>query len=470
MSGRVAQLPRLLHGWADDVLSPWRLLPPLNYLLTPLINARGENHEDLDLLVSRLRARNVLHPFTFFPEGFEAVGGADASVLPLIRAAARAAAGGGVGGVGGACAGSPAVALSPSPSGRAYAHVAEGSFPAPEDTVGLLPPESRVARFQLVTPLAWGAGRPVAVLLPGTGEQGFTRRRHFLAYPLAQKGVGSVILEGPFYGSRRPPNMVASKLRALCDLPLLGFSTMLEARALVAWLRARTPAEAAGLPAALPRGARARPVAAGGGGGGGGHLAVVLAGTSMGGLHAAMAASLVPRAWGAVGVTSWLGPPSGVGVFTSGSLSTAVDWAALSAGAGAPHLDAAIGAMECLARPGAFVSALPAPAAARALEAHWPRVPPAALARGVAQAARLLRITDLADFPPPAAPHLAEFITAAKDLYCPPEDAHWEAVQGGWVGCTMRRLPKGHVTGSLSLEEYVESIVQLAARVHEEAR
>lgn len=415
-----------------DVLSPWRVLPPLAQTLAPLLETRPESHVLLDHVVSRLRARNVLHPFTFFSEGFEAAGGAPAGALPRIRHAAALALE--------APFAPPAsgVALTPSPHGRSFAHVAEGAFAAPAETRELLPPAARTARFELVTPSRWAAGgaRPVAVLLPGTGEQGFTRRRHWVSYPLAERGVASVILEGPFYGTRRPPAQAASKVRGLCDLPLLGLSTMLEARALVAWLRAR------------------------------GHGAVVLAGGSMGGLHAAMTACLLPCA---VGVASWLGPPSGVGVFTSGSLASAVNWRALAAGADKPRVEEAVAHMERLLPVGCFQSALPPPGAARALEVHWPDVPPDALARAVALAARLLRITDLGAFPPPAAPHLAVFVHAAMDQYVPHDEAHWAFLRRAWAGAVVRRLDKGHVTGSLALDEYVALIAQLARRVGEEA-
>ena len=107
----------------------------------------------------------------------------------------------------------------------------------------MLPIESHVARFQLIEPLCWRenytgllskagskakpalsleetelqremcAVRPIAIVLAGTGEQGFSRRRQLLSYPLAKLGVASLVLESPYYGSRRPAGQVASKLR-----------------------------------------------------------------------------------------------------------------------------------------------------------------------------------------------------------------------------------------------------------------
>lgn len=192
------------------------------------------------------------------------------------------------------------VTLQPSEHGRSFANVLEGSFDTPAHCREALPPASLRSRFQLITPTSWskrkstadasldssrppastatarmqqdaqpdgGGGsnpstaapyspnnassnrsekgvsdemsehRPVVILLPGTGEQGFRRRRHCVSYPLARLGIGSLILEGPYYGSRRPPEQRGSKLATLTDLPLLGWVTIQEARSLVKWLR-----------------------------------------------------------------------------------------------------------------------------------------------------------------------------------------------------------------------------------------
>jgi len=67
---------------------------------------------------------------------------------------------------------------------------------------------------------------PQCVLyLPGTGDHGFTLRRN-LAHGLLKRGVAAVILEGPFYGRRRPPLQPGAKLRHVTDLLLLGRTTI----------------------------------------------------------------------------------------------------------------------------------------------------------------------------------------------------------------------------------------------------
>lgn len=168
-----------------------------------------------------------------------------------------------------------------------------------------LPPESRRTFAQVVIPGADVAETssltagdvleslsrlPVAIILAGTGEHGFVRRRHYFGYNLAKQGVASIILESPYYGKRKPKQQRASKLRHVSDLPSLGRATIDEALHLVRWLNSQ-PME------------RSAPI--------------ILCGNSMGGLHSALAATLSAFR---VGVLSWLGPISAADVFTRVSL------------------------------------------------------------------------------------------------------------------------------------------------------
>lgn len=213
----------------------------------------------------------------------------------------------------------------------------EGKFASPQEDTELLPTESRTAYFQLVTPRQWheekvtptlkevegrrmssqilsslkdGADRRLVVILPGTGEHRYTRRLCCLALPLAQQGVASIILEGPFYGKRKPRKQRGSKLRHVSDLPVLGRATVEEAISLLSWSK-----EVLNVPL------------------------LCVAGGSMGGLHAAMTGAYTPFP---IAVTSWLGPPSAVPVFTKGLLSTSCDWHKLSLDAQKQRLDEAL--------------------------------------------------------------------------------------------------------------------------------
>lgn len=109
-----------------------------------------------------------------------------------------------------------------------------GSFESP--SAGL-PPESRTARFELLLPRG-REGAPVCVYLAATGEEDGSRRRR-LALPLVREGIGALLLENPFYGTRRPARQSGSDLRSVADQFAMNRATIEEARALLGWLRAR---------------------------------------------------------------------------------------------------------------------------------------------------------------------------------------------------------------------------------------
>eukprot|EP00117_Sycon_ciliatum_P040493 scpid101371/ scgid0895/ Uncharacterized protein C4orf29 homolog len=66
---------------------------------------------------------------------------------------------------------------------------------------GILPKESENCHFELITPKQWPSSsrQPVCIHLAGTGDHGTLWRRQQLAYPLLKKGIGSIIVENPFY-------------------------------------------------------------------------------------------------------------------------------------------------------------------------------------------------------------------------------------------------------------------------------
>lgn len=169
----------------------------------------------------------------------------------------------------------------------------------------ILPQECLKARFLLVSPKSnqsagtlptRGSLGPTVILLAGTGEHTFGRRAS-LAIPLAERaGISSIILESPYYGSRRPSQQPGAKLRTVSDLPTLGRCTIEETASLIRYFLTDN----------------------------GYSTDMCTAGVSMGGLHAAMSASAIPTT--SVGVVSWLGPPSAVAVFTEGLLSRFCEW------------------------------------------------------------------------------------------------------------------------------------------------
>jgi len=204
----------------------------------------------------------------------------------------------------------------------------EATFPTPAGgrVFDALPPESRTARAWLLVPEGAGRGSDGCVVhLAGTGDHG-PARRLALAAPLAdarwtarraaaphhhhpRRPIAAVILESPFYGSRRPPGQAGAKLGRVSDLLALGRATVEEALALLAW-------------------------AAGGSGADFSRLGV--AGLSMGGVHAGMVAGLAP---GPLACAPLLAPRSAAAAFCDGALWPATAWRPLTSPADGARRD-----------------------------------------------------------------------------------------------------------------------------------
>lgn len=360
------------------------------------------------------------------------------------------------------------------------------------------------------------ASRPLVLLLAGTGEQGFMRRRHLLSYPLARLGVASLIMESPFYGKRRPPTQHGSKIAFASDLCVMGRVTIEEARSLVRWA------------ASLDRHSMHSSlcdeheivVKSGAGARDPFFQNLVLAGTSQGGLHSAMVAStLANTSCSRVGVCSWLGPPSASQVFTLGALANSVDWSAFTVALqdeeqrvvitrACEEIDAVLRDPVQHARV-ALQDVRHAVQAERRQEAHpqhsnapwrvstddgpsghvsdrhwWQRVTSTLQRRARDNAldatdvelarvllTQMLRVTDITSFTPPARPDACVFTTALHDQYVRNTAAvrmMWEHVQREWKGSDVRSVSGGHVSASvLSTHQYVSSIMEVVRRLRD---
>lgn len=173
-----------------------------------------------------------------------------------------------------------------------------GTFRSP--CAPFLPQASATARVLYVSaPATLDGPAPVVLHLPATGDHGFLRRLACYAVWLRRRGVASVILQGPFYGQRRPAGQRGALLDCVHQLPDLGRATVEEGVALLKYFRDR------------------------------GFERQAVAGVSQGGLHAAMVATLCE---GSVPVVMAFAPHSAAPVFTNGVLADAVDWDALCDG------------------------------------------------------------------------------------------------------------------------------------------
>ncbi|KYB29747.1 protein ABHD18 isoform X2 [Tribolium castaneum] len=159
----------------------------------------------------------------------------------------------------------------------------------------LLVPEIQQVYFQMILPRKWPSSdyRPLCIHLAGTGDHYFWRRRNFMAKPLLQAGIGSLIVENPYYGTRKPKDQLRSSLHYVSDIFVMGGCLILETLALLNWC------EQIGF----------------------GPLGV--SGISMGGHMASLAASNWPKPLVLVPCLSWSTASS---VFTEGVMSESIDW------------------------------------------------------------------------------------------------------------------------------------------------
>ncbi len=227
----------------------------------------------------------------------------------------------------------------------------EGRFSSPEADLLGLPLESRDAIVRHVRPVGV-EGAPTCLHLAATGEFGFSRRMR-LARPLAAAGIGSVLLENPYYGLRAPPDQHGPSVRTVADLLIMGRACVQEARSLLSWLRQA------------------------------GHDRLGVSGFSMGGQTSAMAAASCPFPVAGIPLA---GSHSATAVFLEGVLRYVVDWSALAPDG---HIDVARERFEGLLdnmsvlslpppeAPGACIvvagsrDAFVEPRSSQALHAHW---------------------------------------------------------------------------------------------------
>lgn len=226
------------------------------------------------------------------------------------------------------------------------------------------------------------------------------------------------ILEGPFYGRRKPSDQRGSKLRRVSDLPVLGQATIEEAKSLVSYFQTHH-----------------------------GYTHVVIAGSSMGGLHAAMVASVFP---GEVGATAWLAPPSAVPVFADGLLSASCNWRSLYKKHELELLD------KMLLGHGVAVSSSPVHDGGVSSGDFVDEDP-------VQQAKKRMRmflsITDIDNFHPPKRADAVVFVVGTEDEYIGVAEAQWERMRSKWEPAQVRYLKTGHVTGILLEQDTFRSTI-----------
>ncbi len=231
--------------------------------------------------------------------------------------------------------------------------VRAGSFLSPLHE--RLPVESRRAWVQLTLPAGASKDTPILIQFAATADEGYEKRALFVGLPLLARGYGSLILENPYYGRRRPIGQFGPYLDTVADFMKLSLASIEEGRALALYLRDRE------------------------------YRRIGLCGISMGGLIAAHVAQLLDFR---VATASYLAPHSPGPVFLEGALKHSIDWEALRRDL--PHDEDAAAWLGKLLEQG-DIRRRPAPAdcsaavllaaeedgyvpaySARILQSHWP--------------------------------------------------------------------------------------------------
>lgn len=160
----------------------------------------------------------------------------------------------------------------------------------------ILPAASKVVEASALLPRGWTYQTPLCVQLAATGDEGFLARQKVVSTPLQSLGIGSVVVENPYYGCRRPHSQIKTYLNHVSDLWSMGLAIVAEARAIVLWLRSQ------------------------------GFQNLAICGVSMGGAMASQAVALTPFP---VAMVACIAPHCASPVFTEDVLSNYVDWEAL---------------------------------------------------------------------------------------------------------------------------------------------
>ncbi|XP_076748970.1 protein ABHD18 isoform X1 [Xylocopa sonorina] len=180
-------------------------------------------------------------------------------------------------------------------------HIIEGNFESPfnKHLPGIMPTETITAHFQVILPKKWSSHKvkPICLHLAGTGDHFFWRRRNLIAKPLLKEsGIASLLLENPFYGSRKPQNQIRSCLHNVCDIFIMGGCLIMESIVLLNWCEKQ------------------------------GFGPLGLTGLSMGGHMASLAATNWPKPIPLVPCLSW---STASPVFTQGVMSASINWTLL---------------------------------------------------------------------------------------------------------------------------------------------
>ncbi|KAK6038474.1 hypothetical protein COOONC_24024 [Cooperia oncophora] len=133
----------------------------------------------------------------------------------------------------------------------------------------------------------------VCIHLAGTGDHSYVRRELGFVNGLLEEGIGSILLQNPFYADRKPPSQFRSSLESVSDLFVMGAALISECTFLRSWAQSE------------------------------GYGPMALSGVSMGGFMASLAATNTRTPVAVVPCLSWT---TARPAFTEGALRQAIKY------------------------------------------------------------------------------------------------------------------------------------------------
>uniref|UniRef100_A0A7E4V725 Alpha/beta hydrolase n=1 Tax=Panagrellus redivivus TaxID=6233 RepID=A0A7E4V725_PANRE len=194
-------------------------------------------------------------------------------------------------------------------------HYVEGHFKSPlfELSPELFPKGVETCHWKGIFPRDAKNRNGCVIHLAGTGDHTYFRREYGFAVDLLKEGYGAILIENPFYGTRKPDKQFSSSLINVSDLFVMGGCLIAECNFLLQWAKERD------------------------------HETLGLSGVSMGGYMACLAASNVAYPIALVPCLSWT---TAAPVYTEGALSEAINWPVLEAELASKPFRQAIAAIE----------------------------------------------------------------------------------------------------------------------------
>ncbi|VDM55124.1 unnamed protein product [Angiostrongylus costaricensis] len=174
--------------------------------------------------------------------------------------------------------------------------VLDGRFRSPHAIMfpNQLPGCLQWARWRAYLPNT--ARKGVCIHLAGTGDHSYIRRELGFVKGLLEEGIGSVLVQNPFYADRKPMSQFRSSLENVSDLFVMGAALISECNYLISWAISE------------------------------GYGPMALSGVSMGGFMASLAATNVCIPIGVVPCMSWT---TAAPAFTEGALRDAINYGQL---------------------------------------------------------------------------------------------------------------------------------------------